>query len=379
MSMSRSGTNCGRSIGSPTRGCRPPGFRRVSVRVNDPPGLWRGHAADTSPGLRRGALDAAGEETVTAIPVMRGPCADDSFSPYPDQSRRRRRPRIGGRRGAPAWRARSSSWDIRSCARHRRTKGSPSSTHIRVRGRRPRLGPSATGSGVPVKPRSPSFRASGAQPAHARIPGGGSRGAPGAAAIGGTCEVHGYLHPLAETPETTARRLDFAVRQYYAAWCRRLRARPANRRRSERVGRGRGSMAARRFGGTPWGPSSSGCLAIWRARISARVCRSSATGSSTSALRRIRSGARRASSAPTGVTSFSAGHPRRTASSSPAPSRATTSSSSTGAASLRGARRDARRRAAGLSSLPATAWDGGPIPPWCLAPGHIRELIDHSP
>ena len=29
-------------------------------------------------------------------------------------------------------------------------------------------------------------------------------------------DVHGYLHPLAETPETTARRLDFAVRQYYA-------------------------------------------------------------------------------------------------------------------------------------------------------------------
>ena len=29
-------------------------------------------------------------------------------------------------------------------------------------------------------------------------------------------DVHGYLHPLAETPEATARRLDFAVRQYYA-------------------------------------------------------------------------------------------------------------------------------------------------------------------
>ncbi|HVG72171.1 MAG TPA: Orn/Lys/Arg decarboxylase N-terminal domain-containing protein [Vicinamibacterales bacterium] len=29
-------------------------------------------------------------------------------------------------------------------------------------------------------------------------------------------DVHGYLHPLAETPETAARRLDFAVRQYYA-------------------------------------------------------------------------------------------------------------------------------------------------------------------
>jgi arginine decarboxylase len=29
-------------------------------------------------------------------------------------------------------------------------------------------------------------------------------------------DVHGYLHPLAETAETTARRLDFAVRQYYA-------------------------------------------------------------------------------------------------------------------------------------------------------------------
>jgi arginine decarboxylase len=29
-------------------------------------------------------------------------------------------------------------------------------------------------------------------------------------------DVHGYLHPLAEAPETTAHRLDFAVRQYYA-------------------------------------------------------------------------------------------------------------------------------------------------------------------
>ena len=29
-------------------------------------------------------------------------------------------------------------------------------------------------------------------------------------------DVHGYLRPLAETPETTAHRLDFAVRQYYA-------------------------------------------------------------------------------------------------------------------------------------------------------------------
>ena len=29
-------------------------------------------------------------------------------------------------------------------------------------------------------------------------------------------DVHGYLRPLAETPETSAQRLDFAVRQYYA-------------------------------------------------------------------------------------------------------------------------------------------------------------------
>jgi arginine decarboxylase len=39
---------------------------------------------------------------------------------------------------------------------------------------------------------------------------------PGALPLPVAREVHGYLHPLSETAETTAHRLDFAVRQYYA-------------------------------------------------------------------------------------------------------------------------------------------------------------------
>ena len=42
------------------------------------------------------------------------------------------------------------------------------------------------------------------------------RAVPAALPLSVARDVHGYLHPLAETPETTARRLDFAVRQYYA-------------------------------------------------------------------------------------------------------------------------------------------------------------------
>jgi arginine decarboxylase len=42
------------------------------------------------------------------------------------------------------------------------------------------------------------------------------RAVPAALPLSVARDVHGYLHPLAETSETTARRLDFAVRQYYA-------------------------------------------------------------------------------------------------------------------------------------------------------------------
>jgi arginine decarboxylase len=42
------------------------------------------------------------------------------------------------------------------------------------------------------------------------------RAVPAALPLSVARDVHGYLHPLAETPETAARRLDFAVRQYYA-------------------------------------------------------------------------------------------------------------------------------------------------------------------
>jgi arginine decarboxylase len=42
------------------------------------------------------------------------------------------------------------------------------------------------------------------------------RAAPGALPLSVARDVHGYLHPLAEAAETTAQRLDFAVRQYYA-------------------------------------------------------------------------------------------------------------------------------------------------------------------
>ena len=42
------------------------------------------------------------------------------------------------------------------------------------------------------------------------------RAVPAALPLSVARDVHGYLHPLAETSEITARRLDFAVRQYYA-------------------------------------------------------------------------------------------------------------------------------------------------------------------
>lgn len=42
------------------------------------------------------------------------------------------------------------------------------------------------------------------------------RAVPAALPLSVARDVHGYLHPLAETPQATARRLDFAVRQYYA-------------------------------------------------------------------------------------------------------------------------------------------------------------------
>ena len=42
------------------------------------------------------------------------------------------------------------------------------------------------------------------------------RAVPAAMPLSVARDVHGYLHPLAETSEITARRLDFAVRQYYA-------------------------------------------------------------------------------------------------------------------------------------------------------------------
>jgi arginine decarboxylase len=42
------------------------------------------------------------------------------------------------------------------------------------------------------------------------------RAVPAALPLSVARDVHGYLHPLAESPDATARRLDFAVRQYYA-------------------------------------------------------------------------------------------------------------------------------------------------------------------
>ena len=43
-----------------------------------------------------------------------------------------------------------------------------------------------------------------------------ARASPAALPLSVARDVHGYLHPLAEAAETTAQRLDFAVRQYYA-------------------------------------------------------------------------------------------------------------------------------------------------------------------
>src|SRR5688572_29447662 len=163
-------------------------------------------------------------------------------------------------------------------------------------------------------------------------------------------DVHGYLHPLAETPETAARRLDFAVRQYYAGLVSPyLRALKQQIDDGPSLWGGAGHHGGEAFRRHPVGADSE--------RRSARVFGADwsylVLGGSSAANRIVVTGtvARDDIVIVDRCCHRSVVHGVMLAGGRPV---------------------YLKPPCNGLGMV-------GPIAPWCLAPGHIRELIDHSP
>ena len=209
------------------------------------------------------------------------------------------------------------------------------------------------------------------------------RASPAALPLAVAREVNGYLHPLGEPPETTAHRLDFAVRQYLAAllppYLRALRDQVddgpnvwggAGHQQGEVYRRHPVGAEFRRLFGEGLARADVGGrvreLGDWLEHVgapadserrAARVFGSEwsyfALGGSSAANRIVVNGVVARDEI---VLVDRSAH-----------------ASLVHGVMLAGARP--------VYLKPACNGYGmiGPIPPWCLAPGHLRELIEHSP
>ena len=208
------------------------------------------------------------------------------------------------------------------------------------------------------------------------------RAVPAALPLSVARDVHGYLHPLAETPETTARRLDFAVRQYYAGLVPPyLRALKQQIDDGPSVWGGAGHHSGEAFRRHPVGAEFERVFGdLARADIGTRVPELGDwlehVGAPADSERRS-------------ARVFGADWSYLVLGGSSAANRIVV----TGTV----ARDDivVIDRSCHRSVLHGVMLAGGrpvylkppcnglgmvgPIPPWCLAPGHVRELIDHSP
>ena len=207
------------------------------------------------------------------------------------------------------------------------------------------------------------------------------RALPAALPLSVARDVHGYLHPLAETPETTARQLDFAVRQYYAGLVPPyLRALKQQIDDGPALWGGAGHHGGEAFRCHPVGAEFQRLFGdLARADIGTRVPELGDwlehVGAPADSERRS-------------ARVFGAEWSYHVLGGSSAANRIVVTGvvarddivvldrschrSVVHGVMLAGGRPVYLKPACnGLGML-------GPIPPWCLAPGHIRELIDHS-
>jgi arginine decarboxylase len=195
-------------------------------------------------------------------------------------------------------------------------------------------------------------------------------------------DVHGYLHPLAETAETTARRLDFAVRQYYAGLVPPyLRALKRQIDDGPSVWGGAGHQGGEAFRRHPVGAEFQRLFGdLARADIGTRVPELGDwlehVGAPADSERRT-------------ARVFGADWSYLVLGGSSAANRIVV----TGVVARddivlidRSCHRSVMHGvmlAGGRPVYLKPPCNGlgmiGPVPPWCLAPGHIQELIDHSP
>ena len=208
------------------------------------------------------------------------------------------------------------------------------------------------------------------------------RAVPAALPLSVARDVHGYLHPLAETPETTARRLDFAVRQYYAGLVPPyLRALQQQIDDGPSLWGGAGHHGGEAFRRHPVGAEFERLFGdLARADIGRRVPELGDwlehVGAPADSERRS-------------ARVFGADWSYLVLGGSSAANRIVV----TGTVARddivivdRSCHRSVVHGvmlAGGRPVYITPSCNGlgmvGPIPPWCLAPGHIRELIDHSP
>ena len=210
-----------------------------------------------------------------------------------------------------------------------------------------------------------------------------ARASPAALPISVARDVHGYLHPLAEAAETTAQRLDFAVRQYYAGLLPPyLRALKQLVDDGPCLWGGAGHQGGEAYRRHPVGAEFQRMFGdgLARADLGARVPE---LGDWLEHVGAAADSQRRAARVFGAEWSFLV----------------LGGSSAANRIVVNGivARDDivVADRSAHQSVVHAVMLAGGrpvylkpscngnamlgPIPPWCLAPGHIQELIDHSP
>jgi arginine decarboxylase len=208
------------------------------------------------------------------------------------------------------------------------------------------------------------------------------RGLPAGLPLAVARGVHGYLHPLAEPAETTARRLDFAVRQYYAGLVPPyLRALKEQIDDGPSLWGGAGHHGGEAFRRHPVGAEFQRLFGdLARADLGTRV---PGLGDWLEHIGAPADSERRSARV------FGADWSYHVLGGSSAANRIVVTGvvarddlvildrschrSVVHGVMLAGGRPVYLKPPCnGLGML-------GPVPPWCLAPGHIRELIDHSP